>query len=395
MKNLQATFQIVTPMFLGGADQKVTSIRPASIKGALRFWWRALNWSKHPNLQELREKEAELFGAAASDKVDKDGNPVDGQGKFLMRVIPNKTPLQTTKETTIHKDFSSQTAARYLGYGLMEAFDSNKTGAKAGQLTRDCINEGQSFVVELLFRKEIDESVKEALIAFGLLGGLGSRTRKGMGSIALQTMRTGEENIWIAPKNNDEYQKEIKRVLNDCNVVKPAPYSAFHSETRVDWLLEESNPFTALNTYGTAMMMYRSWGNGGKVLGKESEKKFQNDHDWYREREKVPSNFHPRRIIFGLPHNYSKHEKDHVNPENYERRSSPLFLHIHKIENKYVGISILMKSDFLPKNEKIKAGKKPVDAKIEWDVLTDFLDGLVKETEKPRFPKKQLLWGKK
>lgn len=215
-----------------------------------------------------------------------------------------------------------------------------------------------------------------------------------MGSIALKTMRIGEENRWIAPKNNDEYQTEIKRVLKDCNVVKPALYSAFHSETRVDWLLEESNPFTALNTYGTAMMMYRSWGNGGKVLGKESEKNFQNDHDWYRKRDMVEYNFHPQRIIFGLPHNYSKYEQDHVNPENYERRASPLFLHIHKIENKYVGISILMKSDFLPKNEKIKAGKKPVDAKIEWDVLTDFLDGLVKETGKPRFPKNQLLWGK-
>ena len=126
----------------------------------------------------------------------------------------------------------------------------------------------------------------------------------------------------------------------------------------MDWLLEESNPFTALNTYGTAMMMYRSWGNGGKVLGKESEKNFQNDHDWYRKRDMVEYNFHPQRIIFGLPHNYSKYEQDHVNPENYERRASPLFLHIHKIENKYVGISILMKSDFLPKNEKIKAGKK-------------------------------------
>lgn len=40
---ITATFEIVTPMFLGDADQKATSIRPTAIKGALRFWWRALN----------------------------------------------------------------------------------------------------------------------------------------------------------------------------------------------------------------------------------------------------------------------------------------------------------------------------------------------------------------
>jgi hypothetical protein len=44
MKTLQATYRIVTPMFIGDAEQKATDLRPPSIKGALRFWWRALNW---------------------------------------------------------------------------------------------------------------------------------------------------------------------------------------------------------------------------------------------------------------------------------------------------------------------------------------------------------------
>ncbi|WP_418647823.1 type III-B CRISPR module RAMP protein Cmr1 [Thauera butanivorans] len=37
---------IVTPMFLGGENHEVdhTQMRNASLKGALRFWWRALNW---------------------------------------------------------------------------------------------------------------------------------------------------------------------------------------------------------------------------------------------------------------------------------------------------------------------------------------------------------------
>lgn len=56
-----ATFEIVTPMFLGNSDQKATAIRPTSIKGALRFWWRAMNGDL--SLTELAKKEARLFGS--------------------------------------------------------------------------------------------------------------------------------------------------------------------------------------------------------------------------------------------------------------------------------------------------------------------------------------------
>jgi len=43
MQEIKATYKIVTPMFLGGADHE-EEIRVPSIKGALRFWWRALAW---------------------------------------------------------------------------------------------------------------------------------------------------------------------------------------------------------------------------------------------------------------------------------------------------------------------------------------------------------------
>ena len=41
-------YRIVTPMFLGGENQQAdaTQFRNASFKGALRFWWRVLNWLK-------------------------------------------------------------------------------------------------------------------------------------------------------------------------------------------------------------------------------------------------------------------------------------------------------------------------------------------------------------
>jgi CRISPR/Cas system CMR-associated protein Cmr1 (group 7 of RAMP superfamily) len=72
MNTLLASFEIVTPMFLGGADPKTPQgIRPASVKGALRFWWRALNWARvaalhssdqNAALRQLHQEEGWLFG---------------------------------------------------------------------------------------------------------------------------------------------------------------------------------------------------------------------------------------------------------------------------------------------------------------------------------------------
>ena len=46
METIEATFKVVTPMFMSGADQSQAELRTASIKGALRFWWRALAWER-------------------------------------------------------------------------------------------------------------------------------------------------------------------------------------------------------------------------------------------------------------------------------------------------------------------------------------------------------------
>ncbi len=47
-------------MFLAGADGTTPELRAPSIKGALRFWWRAMNG--HLSLEELRKQESDLFG---------------------------------------------------------------------------------------------------------------------------------------------------------------------------------------------------------------------------------------------------------------------------------------------------------------------------------------------
>ena len=395
MKTIEATFRIVTPMFLGGADHSVTDgIRAPSVKGALRFWWRALNWRRlyEPDtakaLAALHAEEARLFGAAAKT-IDKE--QAGGQGVFLLNVRHDE--LTSKKAGYIHEKFRSNDAARYLGYGLMVAFGSNNQmpPTTSGQLQRDCIDEGQEFVVSLLFRGEIVQSVRDALIFMGLVGGLGSRARHGMGSIALIRFVEPNDtpNEWQAPLSAQEYDVQINQLFSRAADVEPSsgntepPFSAFWQESRIDRLLCGSSCFAALDDFARALLMYRSWGRsdaqgGSKVLGKASERRFDNDHKWFKDKPWARSHpgFHPRRVVFGLPHNYHK-DHHHVVSENYERRSSPLLFHVHPIAHTFIGVGIFMPAKFLPTGERISANGEFPAANIDWSVITDFLDGKI------------------
>ena len=398
METIEATYRIVTPMFIGDANQDPSDgIRPPSFKGALRFWWRALNWgtfyqesegNEDHALKALHQKECELFGSAA-----KDGK--GGQGVFLLSIQYGK--LEQENKGKVHPEFKKYTATRYLGYGLMEAFSSKKSGKQAGQLVRGCLNEGQDFNVFLRFRGNVDDSVIGALKLMGLLGGMGSRARKGLGSIALQSLKVSDdgdiwEDIWNAPGAVEAYKEEILSLLHD-PVAKASdlpPFSAVSVKSDTSILVSDSSPLKVLNTYGEAMMMYRSWGRDGKVLGRPREENFKGDHDWSK--GLMAKDFHPQRVIFGLPHNYGKQDYLHVEPAKHKRRSSPLFFHVHPIGNQFVGVAILMPAQFLPAGEKVKAGREFVDTKIEWHVLSDFIQGQDKQG-RLRFPNRQSVIG--
>ncbi len=67
---LVAEVVLATQLFGGGVETRTVSIdqwlRPSSVKGALRFWWRALHAHRFDSVSALRARERVLFGAAAN-----------------------------------------------------------------------------------------------------------------------------------------------------------------------------------------------------------------------------------------------------------------------------------------------------------------------------------------
>ncbi len=373
---IEATYRIVTPMFCSGGDPTKAELRLASFKGALRFWWRSLMWGKVDGVADLHKREAALFGSS-EQKV--------GQSKVRMRITSENLLSQVNTGEVWEKGRLKGT--HYLGYGVMEAFSSSKTGKKAGQLTRPMIP-GGIFTVQLrlspLLNEEQKQQVQNALIMLGTVGGLGSKSRKGFGSLTLTELTVDGETRELATSP----AKRIKELTSSLKDGQPQ-WTAWSKQSRVLLVKsEKASVVELLDQLGREQVYYRSWGNRGKVIDREREENFKEDHDLSKKdhdliKEMKVSIKHPRRIAFGLPHNYGKGDSKAVAPasRDLERRASPLFLHIHQIDEQDspVGVAVFLPSQFLPENEKIRAfgNSVPLDSSEEfWNPINGYLDRL-------------------
>ncbi|WP_345894648.1 type III-B CRISPR module RAMP protein Cmr1 [Phaeodactylibacter xiamenensis] len=59
MESITFHCKVITPMFLAGADGQTPELRAPSIKGAMRFWWRALNG--HLGVEEMSCKHKKVY----------------------------------------------------------------------------------------------------------------------------------------------------------------------------------------------------------------------------------------------------------------------------------------------------------------------------------------------
>lgn len=423
MFEVTATFEIVTPMFLGDADQQANRIRESSIKGALAFWWRALNYckfaaNKSPEqaLREMQKRELELFGGP------------DRQSGFLLRVERGigkddlihercilgkdgtgfKTPKRNDERTV-------GVGARYLGYGLINAFYTRGNPEKGnpekqpGELERSCIMANRTFSVSFLFNRSMSETdideITTAIKLFGLLGGLGSRVRRGWGSVSLIKLQSDSLDVKWSPANNKQsYQDQLAALfpkdqmrLSGCGF----PLTAFAKESRV-WMADKklsnrksssqdaiwNNPLEALDWLGRALLDYRAWGRNGKFGEQAVQQQFIEDHHWFRKGSNDGDI--PFRTAFGLPHMYDskKHQGVSIadNGDDPGRRASPMLMHIHKIGGSFVAVVTLIptsyaQKDIIAKNSRNQTTSKHFDLYERYgtkkasglDVLMDFV----------------------
>ncbi|HRT27599.1 MAG TPA: type III-B CRISPR module RAMP protein Cmr1, partial [Syntrophales bacterium] len=106
--------EVVTPMFLGGADPRGAELRVPPIKGAMRFWWRATCGIE--SIKEMAEEEAKIFGSTEKkSKVSLWIENIDAEPK--LEKLPEGTKVPVEGKTY------SASIVHYLAYGFYERLD--------------------------------------------------------------------------------------------------------------------------------------------------------------------------------------------------------------------------------------------------------------------------------
>lgn len=365
---IAAEYRIVTPMFLGDALQATDDqvFRTASLKGALRFWWRALNWGRllkthagqtEAALKALNAREGGLFGKAG-----------DSQSS-TQSLVQLHTELQDSQRTAAGNGLKS--FAYLLGQGLYHF----RNGVLRPYLT------GGSVRLTARFKpgtgpSDID-SVAEALIALGLFGGLGSRARKGFGSLAIQWLQLPGERRDFA----DLATIEAFIAQMDFSAPANAPLTALTCASRLDASLSGSSSTSVLAAVGEELQLYRD----GTIFGQPRRSNFPHDRALALQAAQgnsIPQL--PQRAVFGLPHNYcwKTGEKLEIAPKEStrNRRASPLLIHIHQFPNgNCVAIQTLLPGSFLPDKSEVELkGKRKfclTDPAVDYQVIHRYLDG--------------------
>ena len=371
---IEATYRVVTPMFCGGANPGHAELRVPSFKGALRFWWRALAWSRQDgDLEMIRREEDKLFGSASG-----------GQSRVSMSLTePIETrPLAAGKVLEDAGNVVGE-GARYLGYGVMETF--RRRDRRAGELIRACLLAPFDLTICMRTRRLNDDqvqSLQDALIAVGLFGGMGAKSRKGYGSLVVRSLRVAGEEPWRAPRSIVELSARIGALACERSTNGWADFTAVSGKMRHLLVTGEARtPLVLLDLIGRELVRYRSWGHRGTVLGQRSERNFEDDHDLMK-LNRMQRTKHPLRIAFGLPHNYGPNPSDQVGPfdRGLDRRASPLFIHLHECAGKPVAVLSFLPARFLPRGKSdISVGGSRIRQQPEEDLyrpVHDFLERL-------------------
>ncbi len=156
--------ELITPCFCAGADQAKAEIRAASIRGQLRWWFRVLGGTP--------EAEASIFGAAAGDEG-------------------TASQMQVRVTNFIHgpvwqpPGFSPNDSEAYVWHFARESGKPSGAGRNVAgpRWSKDgAIAPDSTFDLQILSRARLPERFHQAVNAFLVLGSLGLRSTRGLGS---------------------------------------------------------------------------------------------------------------------------------------------------------------------------------------------------------------------
>jgi len=335
------TYNVITPLWGGGVEANVndpvTLIRGSSIRGHLRFWWRALRGNCNGStITAMREKENSIWGSTK----------VPSQVKITVNVTKKGTKFQAT-------NFHGEQIANV---GAMNSRDAYVTFPL--RLTRASLTENIQFSVVLEYPDSVKDEVEAALWAWQTFGGIGARTRRGMGAIECIQVDGNSQTRQSA----ENFQRSINENLNKWIKDDDFPAGVPHMSHGLNYKLtsRQNDKTTGIEALRNIIDQYKRF----RQSRPGRERSHWPEPDLIRAcfpgetfRHEIEHQVHGKapRAVFGLP--IIIHFKDYPNGlqdpdettiqgvDGIDRLASPLIIRPIHLSSGFAGMAVLLEWD--------------------------------------------------
>jgi CRISPR-associated protein Cmr1 len=222
----QRKYELITPLFGGGVEpgvnDEITPISGKSIRGHLRFWWRATRGGQfgagEAGLRKMKEREAAIWGAASTPD-----NP--SPSRVEIEVVLDSRPKIGNDEFPYDRPHHVNPGWNDRAYAAFPFQDDPHSVVR------------YKFTLKLSFPEWItlndrklllSEETTAALWAWETFGGIGARTRRGFGAL-----RTSES----LPKEPEKVEEAIRNGLRQCVVEGEFPSGVPHLSQDLSFVL--------------------------------------------------------------------------------------------------------------------------------------------------------------
>lgn len=371
-------YELITPLFGGGVEPNknddLTPISGKSIRGHLRFWWRATRGGRfNGDLQKMKEAEAAIWGAASTVNksnvsqvqisvtlLSTDAEHED-QTPFTVEDVRKDGQLRRN-QTIQHTDV----APPYAAFPLQPPERGRRTGMSAATIRKNI-----SFELSVSYPESMRTDVCAALWAWEIFGGIGARIRRGFGALA-----------WVDKDNNftqriDNLQSVTDEILNGIGThvcTGKLPDGVPHLPTSADRFVVIKPTHTnapanhVWNKLIENLKSFRQMRSGGGGRGRSQ----WTEPDEIRARSSQTLARHKTpvydgddiylfpRAAFGLPINFPFHyqqsnpassrdsnldpAKTKLTLETSDRWASPLILRPLKCKDSFFGVALILDS---------------------------------------------------
>lgn len=374
MDKVSFELEVVTPLFLGGADGRTPELRPPSIRGAMRFWFRAMMGGiVGGDVNVLRKLESDVFGS--TDKASYFNLSL--RGVSVSKTIFSKDTYTDSKTRRVRKP-----GLLYLGFSL----DARRGGER---IQREYVKSGSRFILEIRSQDNTDSiKVKAALGALWLLinlGSLGSRSRRGFGSLSIVSSPSVNElpSFKVSANTPSELRTNLGEGMRKIRKL----YETLYKKSGAEFKSSPSFP-VLLNNWSKIFILnntFPNWEDTLDYIGNQFQR-FRNRRepdytivkDILQGKSQIKNTV--KRASFGLPLPFFFRSLGNrttlVKGTESERRASPLYITTVKLaDGSFAVLITFFKNEFLSPSERlsIQGAKLPLP---DYSLIDEFVSSL-------------------